>query len=341
MDADVPEIEGLPVRHTVREHATATSDPMRPFAAGGGSALPSDLIEQLLAAADDGDDYDPRLAYALAVVAGWSYSDAETMRNKLKYYALPHVTVDKAMVTNPAMFIVASAFLVRSRCGRFGVLAFRGTEPTNAISWLTDTDVFLRPFRGGSVHQGFYTNLQAVWEEVVALLGAATTAGADGRAPLAQLYVTGHSLGGAMAVLAAARLSIDRNLDLARLVRGVYTFGQPAVGNKDFADEFEERIGARLFRHSYAYDVVPQLPPAWSDRFVHFGTELVTTGTPPRWVKARRKRSQAPWIVPAVASCATSFVTRRLPILEYAPLPYSLDDHSPSRYIEASRQALA
>jgi len=42
------------------------------------------------------------------------------------------------------------------------ILAFGGTEPANAINWLTDTDVIERPFLVGSVHEGFFANLEAV-----------------------------------------------------------------------------------------------------------------------------------------------------------------------------------
>jgi hypothetical protein len=40
------------------------------------------------------------------------------------------------------------------------------------------------------------------------------------------------------------------------------------------------------------------------------------------------------------ASSAVSFVARRVPLLERLDFPYSLDDHSPTRYIEASRTSL-
>src|SRR5262249_33236638 len=58
--------------HTRREHAAASEEPLRRFAPTS-SPLPPDFVEELLR----GDDaYNPRLAYALAVIAGWSYSDA-------------------------------------------------------------------------------------------------------------------------------------------------------------------------------------------------------------------------------------------------------------------------
>lgn len=340
MSAETSEVIAIRAPHTKREHAEATPRAPRPFA--GTSPLPPNLVDQMLAA---GRGYDPRLAYALSVIAGWSYSDADTLANKLKYYELPEAVVDAVAVVNPAMLIVASAFLVRSECGRLGVLAFRGTEPANAINWLTDTDVIARPFGKGLVHQGFYANLQALWEEISTKLDEATQAPRnrqDGRklAPLERLYVTGHSLGAAMAVLAAAKLAAHDDPDVRGLMHSVYTFGQPAVGNQAFVDECEASFGDRIYRHVYAYDVVPRLPPTWGDRFVHFGDEYVTWSSSKPWAKASQPTASVRWILSAVASCATSFVTRRLPLLEHVPFPYSIDDHSPTRYIEASRAAL-
>ncbi|WP_437586739.1 lipase family protein [Sorangium sp. So ce1000] len=88
------------------------------------------------------------------------------------------------------------------------------------------------------------------------------------------LYITGHSLGGAMAVLAAALIYSDEELrELRTLLRGIYTFGQPMVGDKAFARAFETAFGNKLFRHVYARDVVPHLPPRTTGIFEHFGQE--------------------------------------------------------------------
>jgi Lipase (class 3) len=337
MSSELAEDIDITAPHTRHEHAAASEEPLRRFAPRS-SPLPSDFVEELLRA---DDAYNPELAYALAVIAGWSYSDARTLADKLKYYQLPEVVVEAIAVTNPAMLIVASAFLVRSKCGRLGLLSFRGTEPTNAINWLTDTDVVEKPFGKGLVHQGFFANLEAVWEVIVRKLEQALQP-ADGkrRKPLERLYITGHSLGGGMAVLAAARLMLDDGSPLRGLLHGVYTFGQPAVGNADFVDEWDPQFGSRLHRHIYAHDVVPHLPPAWGARFRHFGSERVAASSNEPWRIAKTPLRQARLLVLAAASCATSFVTRRLPVLDFVPLPYSLDDHSPARYIEVSRASL-
>jgi hypothetical protein len=332
----------LLIPHTQHESVRTTPVASRPFGSGT-RLLPVDLVTQLL---ERERRYDPQLAYSLAVIAGWAYSDGQTLANKLKFYGLPAVTVEKFVVTNPAMLIVSSAFFIRSECGRIGILAFRGTEPANAINWLTDTDVIQRAFGDGFVHQGFYANLQAVWDEISAKLYEAIETPGNGngheraRAPMQRLYITGHSLGAAMAVLAAAKISLDETAALRQRVHSVYTFGQPAVGDKRFAAQCEDLFGDRLYRHVYGYDVVPHLPPTWDGRFHHFGEERVTAKATEPWVKPSTPLEPARWIVSAIGSCVLSFVARRLPVLEHFQFPYSLDDHSPTRYIEASRSSL-
>ena len=124
MSAEAAEALDVRIPHTRREHAEGSRDPTRRFS--GSSRLPRNLIARLVAE----DGYNPAIAYALAIVAGWSYSDAQTLAGKLKYYELPAVTVDAIAVTNPAMLIVASAFFVRSECGRVRHPLVPRHEPT-------------------------------------------------------------------------------------------------------------------------------------------------------------------------------------------------------------------
>jgi hypothetical protein len=115
------------------------------------------------------------------------------------------------------MFIASNALLMQSQCGRVVILSYRGTEPRNFINWLTDADVNpvktpvpvgTPPNSEAMVHGGFYRNLRATWHEVVAALQRAV----DGKplddssertleSSMQALYITGHSLGAAMAAL--------------------------------------------------------------------------------------------------------------------------------------------
>ena len=287
-------------------------------------------------AAITSDAYDARVAYLLAVASGWAYADEETLAKKLRYYGLPRATVDRMQVINPAMLVVATAFLVRSQDRKTGVLVFRGTEPTNLINWLTDADTCLRPFHGGSIHAGFHANVEAIWTDVEQQLRAAI---ADG---MTTLYITGHSLGGAMAVVAAARIFFAAEYrDWHGLVRGIYTFGQPMVGDAAFGAQCERGFGAKLHRHVYRSDVVPALPPWSVGDYTHVGSERLAVRAHEQWVASPRPRMRrAVSIAATVLLIAGGFFTRRLRFLERFALAYSLDDHVPERYIETCKASL-
>ncbi len=123
------------------------------------------------------------------------------------------------------------------------VLAFRGTEKS-IQDWKTDLRAKLVPARDelkpGRIHQGFQESYYAVEADIERELE---------RFPGEPLYVTGHSLGGALAVVAT------RFLDAGNLA-ACYTFGSPRVGDLSLAKEFKTPI----YRMVNAADAVPRLP---------------------------------------------------------------------------------
>ena len=71
--------------------------------------------------------------------------------------------------------------------------------------------------------------------------------------------LTGHASlgGGALAVLAAALLHFrDR-----QRIAGVFTYGQPRLGDPAFSTAFDQALGAVTFRYVNDLDVVPHVPP--------------------------------------------------------------------------------
>jgi len=135
-------------------------------------------------------------------------------------------------------------------CDSFSVLAFRGTESKiqkdiNAFNQFiadlkTDFDFRLVDSRdAGKIHNGFNKALDEVWDEILPHLDSAASR---------PLWMTGHSLGGALATLAAAR---------RQKVPGLYTYGSPRVGDKVFRRRF--RIPA--FRFVNHTDMVTKIPP--------------------------------------------------------------------------------
>jgi len=83
----------------------------------------------------------------------------------------------------------------------------------------------------------------------------------------AKIVVTGHSLGGAMAVLAALDLKVQHGK-----VDYLYTYGQPRVGNQAFADYLQAQVPATYRVINYA-DTVPHVPPS-AFSFKHGGHEM-------------------------------------------------------------------
>jgi hypothetical protein len=127
----------------------------------------------------------------------------------------------------------------------FIIVAFRGTQPERGANVWSDVDFPRTQWREGEqVHEGFKHALDVVWDDLAAALRS--VAGAS-------VWFTGHSLGGALATLAA-----DRFAEPA----GVYTFGSPRVGDPAFVSGFNRRHQDRSFRYVNDHDLVATVPPS-------------------------------------------------------------------------------
>jgi triacylglycerol lipase len=136
-------------------------------------------------------------------------------------------------------------------------VAFRGTD--EVADWVDNLNVSKTISGHGHVHKGFSDALDMVWWSVMDEMYSKN---------VRHLHVVGHSLGGALAAVAASRSlfsPVDNHLHL-------WTFGQPRCGDKQWAAWMNERLGERYIRVFNAGDVVPHLPSIL--RFRHAGTEV-------------------------------------------------------------------
>lgn len=130
--------------------------------------------------------------------------------------------------------------VVEARDRSFAVLAFRGTAQLE--DWLVNLEVTAADWpQGGCVHEGFQEALDDVWDEITGVLDSL-----DSGTPV---FYTGHSLGAALATLAASR----------RPPRALYTYGSPRVGDRGFAATLAK---VPVFRVVNNRDVVTTLPPS-------------------------------------------------------------------------------
>ncbi len=131
------------------------------------------------------------------------------------------------------------------------IVAFRGTVRVGNALTDVETALVRHDIFPGLIHFGFARASDAVYPAVRSLLTAL-----DRKLPI---WVTGHSLGGAMASLVSHRLARE-----GFPVRAVYTYGSPRPGDRHFRDAY------RLpnYRFVNDNDLVPHLPLRWCYRHV-------------------------------------------------------------------------
>ncbi|XP_042497822.1 triacylglycerol lipase OBL1-like isoform X3 [Macadamia integrifolia] len=189
------------------------------------------------------------------------------------------------------------------------VVAFRGTELFNLRDWATDIDLsWLNLGEMGKVHVGFMRALGFQKDAKDAQTGWPKENKGDKvlayytikeklrqlleQNPNAKILVTGHSLGGALAILFPAILLYHQENSILDRLCGVYTFGQPRVGDRKFGYIMEKQLNGtsrRYYRVVYRYDIVPRVPPQWSLLpFAHFGVCIYYKS----WYKAQISKEE-------------------------------------------------
>lgn len=210
--------------------------------------MPLELIEDAFG--------DPRNAAALARIADISYLP----ESEAKPLFQSEVGLDARLISvdNTQAYIAGNADHI--------VVAFRGTEGPTTIDGLKDwlltdavnllivptgrlgTDLIAAGV-GARFHQGFVNAIGEIWDPVLAAVNE------EVKKEDRPIWITGHSLGGALAMFASwlfTRKFVN--------IHQVYTFGAPMVGNARAIQAIDENFTNKVFRYVNAPDPVPLLP---------------------------------------------------------------------------------
>jgi pimeloyl-ACP methyl ester carboxylesterase len=127
------------------------------------------------------------------------------------------------------------------------LLVFQGTN--DAVDVLRDLNFSKVRAPGGCIHRGFREAFVKIRDEILAAVAYLDPSGTM------PIMVSGHSLGGAIALQAAVDLKLR-----GKLIGTITVFGCPKVGDAEWAGVFA-MWGLDVIRYAHHADVVPLLPP--------------------------------------------------------------------------------
>ena len=211
----------------------------------------------------------------------WQLDNCQTFENTVNFSELKAKAIDTQCFTGVGREII--------------FVGFRGTEPKRVEDVITDlrfkqvNPSWLPSGIGAKVHQGFAEALDAVWGELFQFLK-------DHSTTPRRIFFAGHSLGGALAALAAVRYTVEAERQLIQQANeipeisnkideaepgeqqvlkdklamlrttqfprfgGLYTLGQPRFANDTLATWVDTRFGESYVRSVNNRDAVPRVP---------------------------------------------------------------------------------
>lgn len=153
----------------------------------------------------------------------------------------------------PMFFRARSMEAYIAVAGKTAIVAFRGTELGTA-DVIYDLKFISRSGGSGRFHAGFKDGFEALRPSLIRELRERR---------ISTVWLTGHSLGGALAVVAACHLIDQGGYEIG----GVMTFGQPMVVRHDLAERYDPALRDRYVAFVNSSDLIARaLMP-----FVHFG----------------------------------------------------------------------
>ncbi|GMI78500.1 hypothetical protein like AT5G42930 [Hibiscus trionum] len=208
------------------------------------------------------------------------------------------------------------------------VVAFRGTEAWDPYDMRSTVDISWYELKGmgkGKTHGGFMKDLglqktmgfpKELQQPTRRRCFAYYTLRRKLRLVLrenreARFIFTGHSLGGALAILFAAVLVLHEEAWLLEKLVAVYTFAQPRVGDPKFGEFMDNKLrkfDVKYYRYVYNHDLLPRIP--YVD-FKHFGTCIFFNSSYKGKVLAEEPYKNFypwPWTLPMMMDAVWEFI---------------------------------
>ena len=277
---------------------------------------------------DASGGHDFRHAHYLATACNLAYLPADEGRHA--YEQTLRLNAELISVDNTQAYLGTTDNAI--------VVAFRGSEALTSIDGVKDwlltnarnflvlpegrigTD-FAAAGVGARFHRGFMDALAEIWAPLFRRVEQ--TVGEKGR----PIWVTGHSLGGALALLFAWRL--HQNF---LTVHQVCTFGAPMIGNAAAADAFQREFRGNIYRYVDYRDLVPRLPTVslLSNEYVHCEQEVIV---------GNKDATTSQQIIESLATTVananpTSGLTTNLINLIWGELSEGMPSHLMGNYLE-------
>jgi len=213
-----------------------------------GNDRPFNQSENLLRPPTARAAYSDRTAWLMAELSALAYLQFESKNDKHQKAQLL-ATLKEGGFTRTKFFNApktgTQAFLtVKPKA--FAVLAFRGTEK-DGKDIKTDLNARFYNSASGKSHRGFCEAYYSIEPEVREAIDAELKKQTD-----LPIFITGHSLGGALATVAA------QELEEAYTISACYTFGSPRVGSAEWSDSLKTPV----YRVVHGADGVPMVPPS-------------------------------------------------------------------------------
>lgn len=231
----------IPLQITISLGAAAAVRPPQPVGGQPEITRPLALAEAVAQFSADSladREFTWRAALSTALASKLAYASQAIVESTAQAWGLTRCTFLDAVDTQCFVAVTAEAVLV----------AFRGTE--NIRDWLADLNARRVTRSYGLVHRGFYhafNDVRSQLEQTLALL------------PGRRIVLTGHSLGGALATVAAAEWFSSGAFAPA----AIYTYGQPRVGNETFRRYVNQKVGNTFSRFVNDDDIVTRVPPGF------------------------------------------------------------------------------